>query len=265
MAVDALGQMKQAVRATWAAGDYPAIAERQLWPVGERVVSRIGVGAGDDVLDVACGTGNAAIRAAAAGGRVVGVDLTPELFAAGRRLASAAGVDVEWVEGDAEELPVEDESFDVVLSVFGCIFAPRHSIAAAELARALRPGGRLCITAWTPEGSMGDLFRTLGGYMPAPPPFAEPPLLWGSEEHVRGLFAESGVELEFERETIAFPPFASVDEEIEWGLAKFGPLIMARRLLEPEGRWQALIDDLRRLLERGQPPAEYLVTVGRKS
>src|SRR5690349_2085327 len=125
MAVGALEQMKQAVRATWAAGDYPAIAERQLWPVGERAVRTIGVRAGDDVLDVACGTGNAAIRAAAAGGRVVGVDLTPELFAAGRRLASAAGVEVEWVEGDAEELPVEDESFDVVLSVFGCIFAPR--------------------------------------------------------------------------------------------------------------------------------------------
>src|SRR5919205_178173 len=145
MAISELEQMKQGTRATWAAGDYAAIAQRTLWPVGERVVRRIGAQPGEDVLDVACGTGNAAIRAAQAGARVTGVDLTPELFEAGRELAAAAGVDVEWVEGDAESLPVADESFDAVVSLFGCMFAPRHRVAAAELARALRPGGRLCI------------------------------------------------------------------------------------------------------------------------
>jgi ubiquinone/menaquinone biosynthesis C-methylase UbiE len=195
---------------------------------------------------------------------VVGVDLTPELFEAGRRLAGEAGVEVEWIEGDAESLPVPSESFDVVVSVFGCMFAPRHSVTAAELARVLRPGGRLCVTAWTPEGYMGGFFRTLGGHLPPPPPFAEPPLLWGSEEHVRELFAGTGVELEFVREVAAFAEFDSVEEELAWTTSRFGPLIMARRALEPQGRWPAVLADLRRLLEDKSTPAEYLVTVGRK-
>jgi len=264
MAVSELDQMKQGARAAWAAGDYPAIAQRQLWPVGERVVRRIGVAPGEAVLDVACGTGNAAIRAAEAGGRVTGVDLTPELFDAGRQLAAAARVEIEWIEGDAEDLPVADGSFDVVTSVFGCMFAPRHRVTAAELARVLRPGGRLCVTAWTPEGFTGSLFRTLGGYMPPPPPFAEPPLAWGTEEHMREIFAGTGVDLEFAREVAEFADFDSVDEEIEWMSSKFGPLVMARRMLEPAGRWDALVDDLRRLLEDKSTPAEYLVTVGRR-
>ena len=141
---------------------------------------------------MACGTGNAAIRAAEAGGRVVGVDLTPALLEEGRRLADAGSVQVEWVEGDAEELPLPDESFDVVLSTFGCMFAPRHRVTALELARVLRPGGRLAVTAWTPDGAMGEFFRTVGGFLPPPPPVAEPPTLWGDEGYVRELFAGSG-------------------------------------------------------------------------
>src|SRR5215471_18991632 len=134
VALAELAKLKQGARATWAAGDFPAIAQRQLWEVGARVVGRIDVRPGEDVLDVACGTGNAAIRAAQAGGRVVGVDLTPELFDAARSGAAEAGVEVEWVEGDAEALPFPDASFDVVLSTFGAMFAPRHAVAAAELA-----------------------------------------------------------------------------------------------------------------------------------
>jgi SAM-dependent methyltransferase len=263
MAIDALDQMKQGARAAWAAGDYPAIAERTLWPVGERVVRRLAVAAGEDVLDVACGTGNAAIRAAQAGGRVVGVDLTPELFVAGRRLATAAGVQIDWVEGDAEALPVGDESFDVVTSVFGCMFAPRHRVAATELARVLRPGGRLCVTAWTPEGDMGRFFQALAGYMPPPPASAEPPLLWGTEDHVRALFEDTGIELEFARETLAPPEFDSLEEEIEYTTTKSGPLVLARRMLEPQGRWEALLDDYRRLAD-ARSAAEYLVIVGRR-
>jgi SAM-dependent methyltransferase len=188
MAIGELDQIKQGARATWAAGDYPAIAQRQLWPVGARVVRRVAVAPGEDVIDVACGTGNAAPRAAAAGGHVVGFDLTPELLQAGRELAAEAQVEIEWLEGNAEALPVPDESFDVAVSVFGCMFAPRHRVAAAELARVLRPGGRLCVTAWTPQGSMGEFFRTIGAYLPRPPP-AEPPLCWGAEDHVRSCCA----------------------------------------------------------------------------
>jgi SAM-dependent methyltransferase len=262
MAVIGLDQVKQGARASWAAGDYPAIAQRQLWPVGERIVRRVAVAPADDVLDVACGTGNAALRAAQAGATVVGVDLTPELLEEGARLAEQLGVEVRWVEGDAEALPVEDASFDVVVSVFGCMFAPRHRVAAAELARALRPGGRLAVCAWTPDGAMGEFFRTLGGHLPPPPEFVQPPLLWGSEEHVRELFADTGVDVEFTRELIEFPRM-STDEEIEFATSKFGPLILARRMLEPQGRWPELIGDLRRLLENPRP-AEYLVTTGVK-
>jgi SAM-dependent methyltransferase len=173
-----LARLKQGARCAWAAGDYPAIAERQLWEVGPRIVQAVKVSPGEDVLDVACGTGNAALRAAQAGGRVVGIDLTPELFDAGRRLAADARVEIEWVQGDAEELPFEDQSFDVVLSTFGCMFAPRHEITAHELARVLRPGGRLGITSWIPDGGMGTFFRTVGAYLPPPSPLAEPPMLW---------------------------------------------------------------------------------------
>ena len=174
----------------WAAGDYarfaPLVAE-----VGERLVQRAGIRPGDAVLDVACGTGNVAIPAARAGGRVTGVDLTPEHFPAARSRATAAGVAVDWVEGDAEALPFEDDSFDVVLSSFGCMFAPRHAVAAAELARVLRPGGRLGVSAFTDRGAGGDFFRTLGAHLPAPPPFAENPLGWGDAAHVRALFPGS--------------------------------------------------------------------------
>lgn len=260
MAVTGLDQVKQGARASWAAGDYPAIAQRQLWPVGERIVRRAAVAPADDVLDVGCGTGNAALRAAQAGARVVGVDLTPELLDEAARLAEQIGVDVQWVEGDAEALPVEDASFDVVVSVFGCMFAPRHRVAAAELARVLRPGGRLAVCAWTPDGAMGEFFRTLGGHLPPPPDFVQPPLLWGSEDHVSDLFADTGVDVEFTRELVEFPRL-SIDEEIEFATSKFGPLILARRMLEPQGRWPELVDDLRRLLANPRP-AEYLVTTG---
>jgi SAM-dependent methyltransferase len=157
-------------------GDFPAVAKLQLWVVGERLVRRVGIGRDENVLDIACGTGNAALRAAAAGGRVVGVDLTPELFIAGRALAAEAGIEIPWVEGDAEELPFEDERFDVVLSTFGVMFAPRHQVAARELVRVLRPGGRFGFTSWTPEGIQGAFFQTMGEYAPPAPPFVHPPL-----------------------------------------------------------------------------------------
>jgi ubiquinone/menaquinone biosynthesis C-methylase UbiE len=263
-AMTVLEQIKQGARATWAAGDYPAIAQRQLWPLGERIVRRAALAPGEDVLDVACGTGNAALRAAQAGARVTAVDITPELLEEGRRLAAESGLDVEWLEGDAEALPVAAGRFDVVLSVMGCMFAPRHRVAAAELARVLRPGGRLYVTGWAPDGAMGAMFKLLGGHLPPPPPPAESPLGWGSEEHVRELFAGTGVELAFAREHSAFATFDSLDEEIEFATSKFGPLIMARRALEPQGRWQALVDDLRRFSETRPASAEYLVTTGRK-
>ncbi len=259
-----LDQLKANARAAWAAGDYPAIAQRQLWPVGERIVRHVGVRPGEDVLDVACGTGNATLRAAAAGAKAVGLDLTPRLLEVGRALASEAGVTIDWKEGDAEDLPFADGSFDVVLSVFGCMFAPRHAVVAREISRVLRRGGRFGICAWTPEGAVGRFFRAMGAYMPPPPPeFSTPPLAWGTEDHVRQLFAGTGVKVELRRETVDFPPLESIEAEVEFATTKFGPLLMARKLLEPQGRWPALLADLARQMEQREP-SEYLVILGRK-
>jgi len=262
-AIPGLAEAKQRTRATWAAGDFAEVARLTLWPVGDRLVRRIGVGRGEDVLDIACGTGNAALRAAQAGGRTTGLDLTPELFDAGRALAADAGVEIDWVEGDAEDLPFPDESFDVVLSTFGVMFAPRHHVAAAEAARVLRPGGRLGFSTWTPEGFTGRMFRALGSFAPPLPPFAEPPLAWGDEDHVRRLFEGTGIVLEFARETVPASPFASAEAAVAWNEENFGPTIMLRAFLDPQGRWE----ECRQLLVDLYDPtaeAEYLVVTGRK-
>jgi SAM-dependent methyltransferase len=266
MSANGLAQFKQMTRATWAAGDFPTIAKNELWAMGARIVRRVGVAPREDVLDVACGTGNAAIRAAAAGGRVVGLDLTPELFEAGRREAAAAGVEIEWVEGDAEDLPFADARFDVVLSTFGCMFAPRHAVAARELARVLRRGGRMGLFNWTPDGAVGRSFKAMARYFPPAPAFAAPPLLWGVEAHVRDLFAGTGIELEFDRELAPNPltRFETVDERIEYYTTTFGPLLRLRQVTEAQGTWPALRRDLAELYAQPDEEGEYLVVLGHK-
>jgi ubiquinone/menaquinone biosynthesis C-methylase UbiE len=259
-----LADYKQFARGTWASGNFAEIARRGLWGVGLHIVQRVGVGAHERVLDVACGTGNAAIRAAQAGGRVVGLDLTPELFDTARVLAAEAGVDVDWVEGDAESLPFDDESFDVVLSTFGTMFAPRHEVAARELARVLKPGGRLGLCNWTPEGGQGTFFRAMADYTPPLPPFASAPIAWGTEEHVRELFAGSGIQLEFERAIAAeIEPFADGRSAVDFLVTNFGPLIKLHGMLEAQGRWEPVSSTLAEIYDRHEP-GEYLVVLGRK-
>src|SRR5690606_24079211 len=145
---------------------------------------------GQRVLDVAAGTGNASIPAAEAGAAVTASDLTPELLEAGRTRAEAAGVELDWVTADAEDLPFEDASFDVVMSSIGAMFAPRHQAVADGLGRVCRPGGTAALLSWTPEGMLGHLFKTIGPFAPPPPPGAQPPPLWGSEDHLRDLFGD---------------------------------------------------------------------------
>lgn len=261
---DVLRQLREEARATWSAGDYDAVADG-IWEVGGAVVDRVGIRPGDEVLDVACGTGNAAIRAAQAGGSVTGLDITPELFVAARRRASDAGVEVRWMEGDAEALPFQAGCFDVVVSTFGIMFAPRHQVAATELARVLRPGGRIGLAAWTTGGSAGLLFRALESHLPPPPPIASPPTLWGVEAHVEALLAGSGIEPEFDRRRLTPNPNVDRAAAVEFYLRSFGPLVRARELLEPEGRWEALAADVRPAIESmlADPP-EYLVVTGTK-
>ncbi len=271
MTASQLTELKQQERVLWATGDYATIARDMFWEVGPRIVERVGVSPGDLVLDVACGTGNAAIRAAEVGGRVTAVDLTPELLVAGRALAAEAGVEVEWAEGDAEALPFPDESFDVVLSTFGCMFAPRHELAARELARVLRPGGSLGVCSWTPDSSIAEMMRTLMSVLPQTPGATQPPPLWGSEEHVRALFEKSGIELECERERLEFR-HGSVEHALQTYETIWGPFIKARELLEAESRWRALRTDLAAVLDRHNTATdgtlayagEYLTVVGRQ-
>jgi SAM-dependent methyltransferase len=223
-----LEEFKQRQRAMWGAGDYPSLSEL-IGHVGERVVASADVQTGMRVLDVACGTGNAARPAARAGAEVVGLDLVPELLAAGREKAQAENIAIEWVEGDAEQLPFPDDCFDRVFSTFGHMFAPRHQRTADEMARVCRAGGLIAICCWTPEGTVGDVFATSGSYMPPPPDFAQSPILWGTEAHVRELFPQAR-EFAFERHSATIE-WDSARGFADYFFARFGPLVTARQLL----------------------------------
>lgn len=266
-----LAELKQQQKVMWAMGDYPSIAER-IATAGTTAVDAAQVSDGDLVLDVACGSGNATIPAAKTGAKVTGLDLTPELLEAGRANAAEAGVEIEWVEGDAEQLPFDDASFDAVISVFGSMFAPDHRKAAEEIARVLKPGGRIAVCAWTPDGSIGRFFALTASHMPPPPEGFQPPVLWGTEDHVRDLFDGTGVELEFERAAVEFLA-DSADEFMAEYERDLPPMVAARTLLEPQGKWEALHKDVRALYDEVnladdgsfRQVADYLVIKGTKA
>ncbi len=255
-------EMQSATRAMWAAGDYHRFATETVWGLGPRLVAATGIAAGQRVLDVACGTGNVAIRAAEAGARVVASDLTPEHFDAGRAEARRRGVQLEWVQADAQQLPFADGEFDVVTSSLGAIFAPDHRRVADELLRVCRPGGTIGMLNFTPEGLAGDFFGTLGPYLPPPAPGALPPLLWGSEGHVRDLFGERVATLEMTRATYV-ERAASPRAYVELFTRTFGPVVSVRAGLEEQPERAAAFDrDLLEFAARsntGEPagPAHY--------
>jgi SAM-dependent methyltransferase len=235
-----MDEFKERQRTIWAAGDYPTLAEH-LIGVGELVVERAGVQSGSRVLDVACGPGTATLPAARVGSDVVGLDLSPELLAAGRRKAEAEGLDVEWVEGDAEALPFDDGTFDVVISTFGHMFAPRHRETADEMARVAANDGVIAMCCWTPEGLSGQMFKVSGAYMPPPPEYASPPVLWGTEAHVREMFGSVASEMTFERDEVTFE-WDSVDGFADYFLSRFPTMVTAQRVLGE--RWPDLRADI---------------------
>ncbi len=235
--------MSERLRTVWAAGDYAAVADKLVLEVGRTAVEAAAITPSEQVLDVACGTGSASIPAATTGARVVALDIVPRLLDAGRAWAATAGVDVEWVEGDAGDLPFAAERFDVVLSTLGVQFAPFHEETASELARVCRPGGRIVLANWTPQGYIGRFFRTLSPYMPAPPAGVSAPPLWGDPDHVTRLFEGMGVTLSFARTTVEFRE-ASAAAFIDFMATCYGPLVKAREALTADGRWDDLRTDL---------------------
>jgi SAM-dependent methyltransferase len=229
---DGMEQIKQGMRRTWMAGDFGQIA-RYTARGAEAFVERLAIAPGMRVLDVACGTGNLAIPAARSGAAVTGLDIAPNLLEQARGRAAEAGLTVTFEEGDAEQLPYPDDHFDVVMTMFGAMFAPRPDRVAAELLRVCRPGGRVAMANWTPAGFVGRTFATAARHAP-PPDGIAPPVLWGDEETARARLAPASVsavrrEVEF---AYPFPPA----EVVNFFRRYFGPTQVAFSRLDAEGQ-----------------------------
>ena len=252
-------------QATWSAGDYSVIGTR-LQIVGESLCEAVDLRSGERVLDVAAGNGNAALAAARRFGRVTAVDYVPGLLAAARRRAAADGLQLEALEADAEDIPLPDASFDVVLSTFGVMFTPDQERAARELARLCRPGGRIGLASWTPDGFIGELFRVIGSFVP-PLPGLRSGALWGTEARLRELFDGSLGELRATKREYAFR-FESPAHWLEIFRSYYGPVQKAFAALS-EARQVELEREILALLERLDSgggrglvvPGEYLEAV----
>ena len=258
--------IKQRQQVTWASGDFSVVAARILYQA-EQLCETADLQAGWRVLDVATGSGNAALAAARRGCEAVGVDYVPALLERGRMRAEAEHLAVEFREGDAESLPFPAASFDAVTSIYGVMFAPNHERAAAELVRVCRAGGRIALASWTPEGFIGETFRLFSRYLP-PAPGLQPPGLWGDEAHLRKLFGASAASVTSYPRTAIFR-FRSAEENVDFFRTHYGPTLCAFEALPPD-RGEALHGEMVALARRfdrnadGGPiaiAADYLETV----
>jgi SAM-dependent methyltransferase len=256
---------------TWADGDYPQMAQR-LVPAAEAVVARAQIVPGERVLDVACGTGNAALLAAACGAHVDGIDIEPALLAIAGRRAREEGLSVHWHRGEAEHLDAGDGEFDAVLSVFGAMYAADHDAAAAELHRTCAPGGRVALAAWTPGSFMPAMGAVLAPYLPAPPAGSGPPSRWGDEQALTALLGAAGLAVADATCHTVRMAFDGRHAAAGFLVATAGHVVAERRRLQAEGRRADLQADLSVLVaerDRGRPGAgavlelEYLVALAR--
>jgi len=269
---DAGRALKAKHRAMWALGDYAAVATDIVAGLGPILAEACGVRPGDRVLDVAAGSGNAAIPAARAGASVVASDLTPELLEAGRRQAEQEGTRLEWRQADAEDLPFADGEFDTVLSCLGVMFAPYHQASADELVRVCRPGGTIGLLNWTPEGFIGQMFSTMKPYAPPPPPGAQPPPLWGREDHVRALLGDQVTDVKAGRQTVRVDRFGRPEDFRDYFKANYGPTIAVYRAIAGDPQRTAALDaelaELARRFDQGSGSTvmewEYLLLTARK-
>lgn len=243
-----LTAVRQTQQQTWSEGDFSMVAAIVAL-AAEELAEALDIVPDERVLDVACGSGNGAIAAARrAWGNTVGVDFVPALLERGRERAAAERLDIDFLEGDAADLPFGDGEFDVVMSIFGAMFAPEQEKTASELLRVCKPGGRIGMANWVPDGEVGKMFMTVAKHVP-PPPGVKPPLLWGVEESLRELFGDGISDLRVERKA-SRQTFRSVDHWLEFFRAYFGPIKVAFEKVGPDGE-QALEEDLRGFLEAG--------------
>jgi len=257
-------------RAMWAFGNYDAVATEVVGGLGPVIVRAAGIGPDQRVLDVAAGSGNASIPAAERGARVTASDLTPELLDIGEHRARERGLDLRWLEADAEFLPFGDGEFDTVLSCVGVMFAPFHQPVADELTRVTRSGGTIALINWTPEGFIGRMFKIMKEFVPTPPPGARPGPLWGSEPHVRELFGERVTELQAEGRELTVDRFASAEDFRDFFKEYYGPTIAAYRSIADDPARGAALD--RALVElartagadAGTMQWEYLLVTARR-
>ena len=261
--------IKERMHKVWTSGEYARIGNPLVF-IGELLCEAVDLRSGDKVLDVATGTGNTAISAARRFCEVTGMDLAPENIEHARRRADAEGMDIAFEVGDAEDLSYPDASFDVVLSTIGVMFCPNQEKAAEELLRVCRPGGKIGVSSWTPDGYTGSMLRTVGKHVP-PPPGVKPAPLWGTEERVRELFGDGVSSLKATRRTYVFR-YPSAEYFVEFFRNYYGPTVRAFGALEPEGQ-DALAQDLRELLDSHDTsgdetlvvPSDYLEVVAVKA
>jgi ubiquinone/menaquinone biosynthesis C-methylase UbiE len=224
--------LKEQAKFVWSLGDYRKVAEVFL-PAARRVVAAGGIQPGAHVADVGAGTGNLAILAAEAGAKVVASDLTPAMVEIGRARSAEEGHDIEWLEADAEDLPFEDHRFDVVMSMFAAMFAPRPDIVSRELFRVAKPGGKVVMANWAEDGASAELLKMLAKFMPPPPPDLEPTSLWGNEDAVRRRFGPYASDIEIRREAVRWD-FPSMDEAESFFENNVGPAAAAKMMLDEE-------------------------------
>jgi ubiquinone/menaquinone biosynthesis C-methylase UbiE len=238
-----LEALKTRMKATWTAGDFDKIAQTYE-PGAAAFIARLALTPGTRVLDVACGTGNLSFPAARAGASVTGVDIAPNLLITARARAQAEKINIQFDEGDAEQLPYADASFDVVVTMFGAMFAPRPDVTAAELRRVCRPGGLIAMANWTPAGFIGQMFKTTAAHVP--PPNIPSPLLWGDEATVRERLQRDDDLLQFTRRSIAFRLPLTPAQTVDYFRTWYGPTLRAFAALDEAGQ-AALHRDLTRL------------------